>query len=199
MTPIQYKIYQFIHDFIEKHGYAPLLKEVAIGVGISPKSKSFVSRCVHMLIDKGLLAMDGEGRPRNIKLAGGGLSLPLVGRIAAGVPIEAIAQTETLDLGALLDAENHFVLEVKGDSMIDEGILDGDKIICKHQHAVQEGDIVVALIDSYEATLKRIYFKPEGNITLVPANTKLKPQVYLANRIHIQGIFIGLLRLHKKA
>ena len=197
MTPIQYKIYQFIHDFIEKHGYAPLLKEVAVGVGISPKSKSFVSRCVHMLTEKGLLAMDGEGRPRNIKLVGG-LSLPLVGRIAAGAPIEAIAQTETLDLGALLVADNHFVLEVKGDSMIDEGILDGDKIICKQQHSAEEGDIVVALLDSHEATLKRIHFKPAGHITLIPANKKLKPQVYLAQRIQIQGVFVGLLRLHKK-
>lgn len=197
MTPIQYKIYQFIHDFIETHGYAPLLKEIAIGVGISPKSKSFISRCVHMLTEKGLLAMESEGRPRNIKLIENkhGLILPLVGRIAAGAPIEAIAQVETLDLHELLVAENHFVLEVKGDSMIDEGILDGDKIICKQQQTAMDGDIVVALIDNQNATLKRIYYKSQDDITLMPANSALSPQVYSKKRVQIQGIFVGLLRL----
>lgn len=195
MTPIQYKIYQFILDFIETHGYAPLLKEIAIGVGISPKSKSFISRCVHMLTDKGLLVMDVEGRPRNIQLAKNAFSLPLVGRIAAGAPIEAIMQAETLDLSALLVADNHFVLEVKGDSMIDEGILDGDKIICKQQQTAAEGDIVVALIDNQNATLKRIHYTSREDIALLPANAELLPQVYSKNRVQIQGIFVGLLRL----
>lgn len=200
MTPIQYKIYQFIQSFIQIHGYAPLLKEIAVGVGISPKSKSFISRCVHLLTERGLLAMEDEGRPRNIKLADNAslFVLPLVGRIAAGSPIEAISEPEILDLGALLIGGNHFVLEVKGDSMIEEGILDGDKIICKQQNTAEEGEIVVALIDNNEATLKRIRFKPEGSITLIPANAKLKPQVYQANRVQIQGVFVGLLRFNKK-
>jgi repressor LexA len=199
MTPIQYKIYQFIQNFIDKHGYAPLLKEIALGVGISPKSKSFISRTVHSLTEKGLLIMEGEGRPRNIKLVKDfSWSLPLVGRIAAGSPIEAIQQTETLDLAAALIADNHFVLEVRGDSMIEEGILDGDKVICKQQDTANEGDIVVALIDNYAATLKRILFKPQNNVTLLPANAKLSPEVYPKNRIRIQGVFVGLLRFPKR-
>lgn len=199
MTPIQLKIYRFISDFIQRHGYAPLLKEIAIGVGISPKSKSFVSGCVHALIEKGLLEMDGKGKPRNIKMINASsLTLPLIGRIAAGAPIEAIAETEIIDLGALFIADNHFVLEVKGDSMIDEGILDGDKVICKRQNTAQQGDIVVALIDHQTATLKRIHYESPEKIMLIPANSQLTPQVYAANRITIQGIFVGLLRLHKR-
>lgn len=199
MTPIQLKIYRFICDFINQYGYAPLLKEIAIGVGISPKSKSFVSGCVHTLIEKGLLEMDGKGKPRNIKLINPSLTLPLVGRIAAGAPIEAIAQGETLDLGALLIAEQHFVLKVKGDSMIEEGILDGDNVICKQQPTARQGDIVVALIDNQAATLKRIHYESRNKIILIPANSRLTPQEYAADRVAIQGIFVGLLRLNQKA
>lgn len=201
MTPIQHKIYIFIQEFIAIHGYAPLLKEIALGVGISPKSKSFISRCVHALIEKGLLDMDGEARPRNIKLSkpfGKNVLLPIVGRIAAGSPIEAIPQMETLDFNELFCAENHFVLEVKGDSMVNEGILHGDKIICKYQEVAQEGDIVVALIDDLTVTFKRILFKPEGKITLIPANAQLEPKVYDKDRVKIQGVFVGLVRVHKK-
>lgn len=197
MTPIQQKIYLFIQSFIEENGYAPLLKEIAIGVGISPNSKSFISRCVHKLVDKGLLHIDDEGRPRNIELARKEktFQLPLIGRIAAGSPIEAIPDMEALDLTSLFSTHDHFILKVKGDSMIEEGILDGDNIICKQQVIAREGDIVVALIDNQNATLKRIRYQSKDDIILLPANAALLPQIYARSRVQIQGIFVGLLRL----
>lgn len=197
VTPTQHKIYQFIQQFMQEQGFAPSLQEIAQGIGISPRSKSLISRYVHALESEGLLKLGDKGY-RNIQLTHSHqLTLPMVGRIAAGAPLEAIAQSEVLDLGALLLGKDHYVLEVKGDSMIEEGILDGDKVICKRQSTANEGDIVVALVDNLSATLKRIRYKSEEEIVLLPANSKLKPQIYAASRVQIQGIFIGLLRLYK--
>lgn len=194
VTPNQHKIYEFIQKYIDFHGYSPSLQEVAIGIGISPRSVSLISRGIHSLVEAGLLAFHKKGY-RNIKVVSPvNLSLPFLGRIAAGSPIEAISDQQTLDMSFLIQ-QNHFILEVKGDSMIEEGIFDGDKVICKQQSLANDGDIIVALIDNNEATLKRIYFKPENKITLMPANAKLKPQIYDAERVQIQGLFIGLLRL----
>lgn len=196
-TPAQYKIYQFVTQFIQEKGFAPSLHEIAIGIGISPRSLSLVSRSLRALEEDGLLNMGKKGY-RKIQLkAASEASLPLVGRIAAGRPIEAIPQQETVDFAELFGGDNLYALEVKGDSMIDEGILDGDKVICKRQDNAREGDIVVALIDNQEATLKRISFKSVGKITLLPANVTLQPQVYASDRVQVQGIFVGLLRLHK--
>jgi repressor LexA len=198
-TPAQYKIYQFVTQFMQENGFAPSLHEIAVGIGISPRSLSLVSRYLRALEEDGLLVMGKKGY-RKIQLKPvSDTTLPLVGRIAAGAPIEAIAHNETIDLAEIFSGDNLYVLEVKGDSMIDEGIWSGDNVICKRQDTAKEGDIVVALIDSQEATLKRISFKAAGKITLLPANTSLQPQVYPANRVQVQGIFVGLLRLHKKA
>lgn len=199
ITPIQYKIYQFIQEFIQENGYAPALKEIALAVGIDPKSKSFISACVHALANKGMLNMGAKYKSRNIALVNASpLNLPLLGRIAAGLPIEAIQEPEYLDVGTLFAGENHYVLEVKGDSMIEEGIWDSDMVICKRQETAKDGDIVIALIDSHAATLKCIRYLPAGEIMLLPANSSLAPQVYPAERVQIQGIFVGLLRLQNK-
>lgn len=197
-TPLQHKIYLYIQQFIGERGFAPSLEEVAVGIGISPRSKSLISRCVHSLKEQGKLILREKGY-RNIAIPEPeGLVLPLLGSIAAGSPIEAIEQPENLDLGAILAGKNNYVLSVKGNSMIEEGILDGDKVICKQQNNAQEGDIVVALIDQRDATLKRISYKLKGMITLIPANPQFKAKAYSPQRIQIQGVFIGLLRLHKK-
>jgi repressor LexA len=124
------------------------------------------------------------------------LKLPVTGRIAAGSPIESIEQQEILDLAAILCDASCYVLIVKGNSMIGEGILDGDNIICKRQSTAQEGDIAVVLIDGEKATLKRIHYKLDGMIELEAANPEFKSQIYSLERISIQGVFIGLLRLY---
>ncbi len=197
-TPLQNKIYQYITSFIEAHGHSPSFEEIAVGIGISARSVSLISRCVRALVDEGRLVFYKKGH-RNIKLPEApSFSLPLLGKIAAGSPIEAIHDYRAIDVGWLLKGETHFVLEVKGNSMIDEGILDGDFVICKHASAAKEGDIVVALVDQNDATLKRISYQVKGMITLIPENPHLKPKAYLPHRIQIQGLFVGLLRLNNK-
>lgn len=197
VTPVQQKVYEYIQDHIGEHGYSPSLSEVARGIGISPKSISLISRSIHALVAAGRLKFDKKGH-RSVQVAGGGsLTLPLMGRIAAGSPIEAIEDRQSVDLGALLKDQDHFALEVRGESMVDEGIFDGDLVICRHARDASEGDIVVALIDNLEATLKRISFQIADRVTLIPANAALKPKAYLPHRVQIQGVFVGLLRLRK--
>lgn len=207
MTPTQKKIFTFIQGYIEEYGYSPSLTEVASGIGISPNSISLISRSIHALVKAGCLkfyksgyrnvqVIKGKGHEKeHDKEQGKGFSLPLMGCIAAGAPIEAVEDQESVDLGAILFNSEHFLLKVKGDSMVEEGILDGDLVICKHAKHACEGEIVVALIDQHEATLKSLSYKIKDRITLVPANPALKPKAYLPHRVQIQGVFVGLLRL----
>lgn len=198
VTPIQQRVYEFIKKFIAKKGHSPSLTEIAAGIGISAKSKSLISRCVHALREQNLLDL-AEGRYRQIQLKSESpLAIPLIGRIAAGSPIEAIQEDETIDMAEIFGKnkrEEVFALKVKGDSMIDEGIFDGDMVLCQKTNTAEKGSIVVALIDNNEATLKRIYYLDNGQVKLSPANPTLKPKVYDARRVTIQGICIGLLRL----
>lgn len=196
-TPTQHKIYEFIRAYIAEQGYSPSLAEIARGIGISPKSISLVSRHIHALVDTGRLNFYKKGY-RNIQVTGtDGLSLPLVGRIAAGLPIEAIEDKQSINLGALFVDADHFMLEVRGNSMVEEGIFDGDLVICKPTQQAREGDIVVALIDGQEATLKRLSYKVQDRVTLIPANVAFKPKAYLPHRVQVQGLFVGLLRLKR--
>lgn len=198
ITPIQYKIYQFIQQYIKQHGYSPSLTEVATGIGISPNSISLISRAIRSLVAAGKLKSDKRGY-RNIELtADNKFTLPLMGRIAAGVPIEAIEDKQIVDLASLFKSDDCFVLQVSGNSMIEDGIFDGDLIICKRTTTAHENDIVVALIDNQEATLKHISYREKDRITLIPANSNLQAKSYAPEQVQIQGLFIGLLRLNKK-
>lgn len=195
VTPTQQKIYDYIRQYLSQHDYSPSLEEIAVGIGISPNSISLVSRSIHALVAAGKLTFHKKGY-RNLRIVEDNpFSLPLVGRIAAGIPIEALEQKQQVDLGPLLKGEGHFVLEVKGDSMIEEGILDGDLVICRQAVQAHEGEIVVALVDERDATLKRISYKVPDRVTLIPANPALKPIAYLPHRVQVQGVFVGLLRL----
>ena len=117
-----------------------------------------------------------------------------MGSIAAGQPIEGIEIPETISVS---NAFKHadFALRVKGDSMIDEGILDNDIVMCKKASSAVNGDIVVALIDNENVTLKRILYHAQGQVELMPANKKIKPLVLCEDRVAVQGIFMGLIRL----
>lgn len=198
VTPVQQRVYEYIQEYLSEHGYSPSLTEIARGIGISPKSVSLISRSIHALVEAGRLKFDKKRGYRNTQVvADESLSLPLMGRIAAGAPIEAIEDQQMIDLGDLVKGGNHYVLEVKGDSMIDEGILDGDLVICRYAKQAREGDIVVALIDKLEATLKRISYQIADHITLIPANPTLKPKAYVPQRVQVQGVYVGLLRMRK--
>lgn len=191
LTPIQQKVYHYIKNTIDQKAYAPSLSEIAQGIGI--QSKSSISRHVQALAKMGLITFDSSSH-RSIRLSDTSAAVPLLGRIAAGQPIEAILDVvETLDLSSLF-SRAHFALIVKGDSMRDEGILESDIILCERREQAKNGEIVVALIDQTETTLKRFYQKTNGIVTLVPANPDFTAMVYEAHRIQIQGVLVGLIR-----
>lgn len=191
-THFQEKLYKFISDYITQQGYSPSFSEITFALGISPRSKSLVTRSLRALEKEGKLALSKEGRRLAITLST--KHFPLLGRISAGMPIEAISDNEWIDINHIFQGSDRFALQVKGTSMIDEGILDEDIIICRKAEVAKEGDIVVALIDQCNTTLKRISYKMNGMITLIPANSELKPRAYAPERICIQGIYIGLIR-----
>jgi repressor LexA len=194
-TLLEKRILNFIHAFIVKHGHSPTLVEIGQAMDIS--SKGTIHRYVQSLRNQGLLAQPERGW-RGIRLADDALSnsttLPLVGRIAAGQPIEAIENQEEINLTEMFVGKDRFALQIKGDSMIDIGILDGDIVVIEPQNTAQFGDIVVALIDDQEATLKRFKKLKDGRIELSPENQNLEPMIYEASRVKVQGILVGQLR-----
>ena len=190
--------YRFIRDFIARHGHAPLLEEIALGLGI--RSKGTVHRYVQAIARAGLIELV-PGRHRGMRLRGqtpgGKATLPLLGRIAAGQPIAAIPDQEEINLSEFFMGPNRFVLKVQGDSMIDAGILDGDMVVVEQRPRAGNGDIVVALLDNEEATLKYIRHNRDGSITLIPANAALRPVTYAPERIRIQGVVVGQMRSYR--
>jgi repressor LexA len=197
-NPTQSKAYEFIRSYIRSYGYSPTLTEIASGIAV--RSKGLISRYVHALAEADLIELV-PGTHRSIRLKPiAEPKIPLLGRIAAGLPIEAISDHDAIDVVTLLTESQQgksFGLVVKGDSMVDEGIFDGDIVLCEKRETALAGEIVVALIDQQEATLKRFYKQKDGTISLVPANIALKPQVYEAHRVQIQGVFRGLIRLSR--
>jgi len=194
-TLLEKRILNFIHAFIIKHGHSPTLVEIGNAMEIS--SKGTIHRYVQSLRNQGLLAPPERGW-RGIRLADDALNnsttLPLVGRIAAGQPIEAIHDHGEINLSEMFVGKDRYALEIKGDSMIDIGILDGDIVIIQPQDTAQFGDVIVALIDEQEATLKRYKRLKDGRVELCPENQDLEPMVYDPSRVKIQGLLVGQLR-----
>ncbi len=188
----------FIRDFIADNGFAPNFEEIADGLGI--RSRGTVHRYVHALSKSGHLKLHPL-RARGIELLepmphpSSKSAVPLLGAIAAGKPIEAIPGHDTFTLQDWFEPDC-FALKVEGDSMIDAGIYDGDIVICRASATAKPSQVAVALIDQLEATLKYCKTNPSGTITLVPANSALRPQTYAADRVQIQGVVIGQFRQH---
>jgi len=192
LTKAQIAVYEFVKDFFCEHNFAPTIKEIAEALGL--KAHAPIFERLHALEEEGLIRLEA-GKRRNIILTTDpSRCLPIVGRIAAGEPIEVIDTQQWLNLTETLVGNNRYLLLVKGDSMIEENIRDGDIIVCTKREYAQNGQIVVAIIDEDWATLKRYYHK-EGTITLKPSNISMQDQVYDARRVQIQGIYVGLLRL----
>ncbi len=196
LTDKQRLTLDFIERYIARHTVSPKLQEIAEGIGI--RSRSVAHRYVQALIDNSFITMD-SGRHRGIKLLKPNPQridsvLPLLGKIAAGKPIEAIPGEDQIDLQDFF-GHNNFAVRVQGDSMIEAGILDGDTVIIEFRETANDGDIVVALIDEAETTLKRFKRSHRGRyIKLIPANKDMEEMVYEASRIRIQGALIGQLR-----
>jgi len=196
LTDKQQLTLNFIQQYLATHSIAPKLQEIANGIGIS--SRGVAHRYVQALTDAGFISIDNN-KHRGIHLVKPNphrpeFILPLLGKIAAGKPIEAIPGEDQLDLRDFF-GHNNFAVRVQGDSMIEAGIMDGDTVIIEFRETASDGDIVVALIDETETTLKRFKRSHKGRyIKLIPANKEMEEMVYEANRIRIQGVLIGQIR-----
>jgi len=196
LTDKQRLTLDFIERYVATHTVPPKLQEIADGIGI--RSRGVAHRYVQALIDAGFITMN-SGKHRGIQLLKPNPHrpesiLPLLGKIAAGRPIEAIPGEDEIDLREFF-GHNNFAVRVQGDSMIEAGILDGDTVIIEFRETANDGDIVVALIDESETTLKRFKRSHKGRyIKLIPANRDMEPMVYEASRVRIQGVLIGQLR-----
>ena len=196
LTKRQKQVLDFIKNYIKKHDYAPFLEEVKEHLGLFSVSTAHFH--VHALQRKGFLRK-GENRPRAIEISRNGRTnvqeIPLAGTIAAGRPIEAIEGNETIQVPTLLvpnKSRKYFALKVKGDSLIDDGILDGDVVIAEQTNTAKDGDLVVALTEDNRATLKYFY-KEKDRIRLEPRNRALKP--FYVKVCTVQGRFVSLLRM----
>ena len=193
LTPKQLKILNFIRDFRAGNGYSPTLEEIARNFGVS---KITIFEHLGTLERKGAIRRT-KHLARSIEVcappsSAGFFTLPMAGYIAAGHPLEAVQQPDFIDISEMLRSEKEqFVLRVRGDSMIDEHIRDGDFVIIERRDWAQNGETVVALLENGEATLKKFY--RDGNrFRLQPANPGLKP-LYVKT-VQIQGVVIGILR-----
>ena len=193
LTKRQLEVYKFIRDKIRGRGFGPTVREIAAEFDIS--SPNGVVCHLKALVKKGLITRQPK-MSRAIQLAAEPVEehgLPLAGSIAAGVLHEAIEQDERIDFQEMLGPgkKNRFVLHVKGESMIEDQIADGDYVVVQKQRTARKGQIVVALTDDGEATLKR-WFPEKNRIRLEPANSKMKP-IYVKNA-KVLGVVVGVVR-----
>lgn len=192
LTPKQKEIFEYIERYIDRHDYAPSYREIAQSFSLS--SVATVAGYIEALKDKGYLT-NTENLARSIQLTPAwedqSFEVPMLGSIAAGAPIEAIRTPETIDIPRDMIRKDVFALKVRGDSMIEDGIFDGDYVIIERITNPKNGDIVVSLLDNENVTLKRFY-KEKDRIRLQPANKKYKP-IY-TRKVAIQGRVLGVIR-----
>ncbi len=193
LTELEKKILLFIGDYLRKHqGRSPKLSEIGNGCGI--KSVGTVHRYISSIEEKGFLEKARSGW-RTLRSPN---ELPFRGVIAAGQPIEAVEQDESIDLTSLLIQPDCFLLRIKGDSMINSGILDGDLVVIKPSATASNGQIVVALVDNENASLKELQTMRGGHrIKLIPHNDEMEAQVYDADRVRIQGVLVSVVRTYR--
>ncbi|HYL11259.1 MAG TPA: transcriptional repressor LexA [Candidatus Acidoferrales bacterium] len=203
LTKRQKEVLDFLVSFLNKHGYSPSFEEMAKSLKLT--SLATVHKHITTLEKKGFIRR-GYNQSRSIEvmqlpkpvreqvIARHSMELPLAGRIAAGRPLEAVEERETISLGDFAHARNCFVLQVKGNSMVEDHILDGDFIVVEQTQVANHGEIVVALVRDTEATLKRFYREPGGKIRLQPANSEMQPIVVPGQDVKIQGRVISVLR-----
>ena len=198
LTRRQRHVLNFVARFIEERGYCPSYEEIGEGMGLS--SLATVHKHIITLESKGFLRR-GEHQSRSLELGPkfaqerrrARSALPLLGRIAAGRPVEAVENPETLSLADFTGSKDVFVLQVRGDSMVDEHIVNGDYILVEKSEAAHDGEIVVALVDGVDATLKRFY-REGDRVRLQPSNASMQPIVVPAGSVRVQGRVIGVLR-----
>src|SRR3954468_21000262 len=199
LTPRQLDVLVAIRNYRHLNGYAPTMQELADSLGTS---KVTIFEHVGALERKHVIRRD-KHKARSLEIISDELlpdenrstKLPLLGSIAAGSPIEAVENREELDLEQLFHSKSGvYVLRVRGESMIDDHLCDGDYVVIERRENARNGEQVVALLDSGEATLKRFYKEPGNRIRLQPANQTMEPRIVDADRCKVQGVVIGVLR-----
>jgi repressor LexA len=197
LTRRQKEILDFLGRYIERRGYAPTIEEIGDHFGLS--SLATVHKHLSNLQEKGLIKREWN-RSRALELVSSELrvravELPLLGRVAAGAPIEAIESSETIFVPEdMVGKKETYVLQVKGDSMIEEQIRDGDFVIVENRRTARDGEMVIALLEGERVTLKKLYREGGGRIRLQPANAKMKPIFVDQDDVRVQGVVIGVLR-----
>ena len=203
LTKRQRQVLNYLVGFLNKNGYSPSFEEIAQALKLA--SLATVHKHLSTLEKKGFIRR-GYNQSRSIEVVQlpkpvreqvierHAVGLPLAGRIAAGKPLEAVEEKETISLADFTRRTNTFVLQVKGDSMRDDHILDGDYIVVEQTQVANPGEIVVALVGDEEATVKRFFRDPGGKIRLQPANAQMAPIILSGSEVKIQGRVIGVLR-----
>jgi repressor LexA len=210
LTKRQRQVLDYVADFIQKHGYSPSYDEIGEGMGLA--SLATVHKHLTTLCHKGYLKR-GVNQSRSLDLGPqyysdlkrrrrehaftAPLELPLLGKIAAGKPMEAPETPESLSFSDFQDNARMFALQVQGESMIDDHILSGDYVLVERTEEVRDGDIVVALVGGAETTLKRFYREPGGMARLQPANAAMKPIRVPLSEVRIQGRVLAVHRKYK--
>jgi repressor LexA len=197
LTKRQREILDYLNEFIQQHGYAPSLEEVGRRFNLS--SLATVHKHLTNLQEKGFIRR-AWNRSRSVELlpsrsGGRAIELPLLGYVAAGMPIEAVASSESISVPEALvtGKRDTYVLRVRGDSMIDEQIRDGDWVVVEDRRSADNGEMVIALIGGQDATLKKFY-KENGRVRLQPANPSMQPIVVEPDNVQIQGVVVGVMR-----
>jgi repressor LexA len=196
LTKRQREILDYLNEFIGQHGYAPSLEEIGRRFNLS--SLATVHKHLTNLQEKGFIRR-AWNRSRSVELvptrtAGRAMELPLLGFVAAGHPIEAVAGTETIAVPeTLVGRKDSYVLRVKGDSMIDEQIRDGDFVIVEDRKSADNGEMVIALVGGQDVTLKKFY-RDNGRIRLQPANPTMQPIMVDPDQVQVQGVVVGVMR-----
>jgi repressor LexA len=193
LTKRQKEVLDFLVSFHNKHGYSPSFEEMARSLKLT--SLATVHKHVTTLERKGFIEVTQLPKPVREQVHDRHtVELPLMGRIAAGRPLEAVEDRETLSLGEFARSDKSFVLQVKGNSMIEDHIMNGDYVVIEPTQVANPGETVVALIGNEEATLKRFYRESGGKIRLQPANSEMPPIIVPASDVKIQGRVVGVLR-----
>jgi len=196
LTKRQREILDFLNEFIQQHGYAPSLEEIGRRFGLS--SLATVHKHLTNLQEKGFIKR-AWNRSRSVELVptrigARAIELPLLGFVAAGSPIEAVATAESISVPEdLVGKHDTYVLRVRGDSMIDEQIRDGDYVIVEDRKTAENGEMVIALLGGSDVTLKKFY-RENAHVRLQPANPAMQPLTVPAEQVQIQGVVIGVMR-----
>lgn len=213
LTPRQKELLDFLVDFVERNGYSPSYEELAEGLDLA--SLATVHKHIQALETKNYLRR-GHNQSRSLEItpkyqqemrkyrqtgaaspASGGIEIPLLGKIAAGSPVESVASNETLTFGDFAGKPDTYALQVRGESMIEDHICNGDYVLVEKTDRVLDGEIVVALVDGMETTLKRIYREPDGRIRLQPANSSMQPIFVQRDAVAVQGRVLAVLRKYR--